>query len=138
MMLLDTHIWLRWLPGSEQSLPDTVRHTIRIGGPLMISAISVWEALYLARAGRVALGFPWEEWLSLATLGANVEVIPISQDIASRAAHLPLHHRDPADRFIIATALVLDTRIISLDEKFPLYAELAGRLFPQIDDQAMR
>ena len=49
---------------------------------------------------------------------------------AARAAHLPLHHRDPADRFIIATALELDARIISLDEKFPLYEALAGRLFP--------
>jgi PIN domain nuclease of toxin-antitoxin system len=86
MMLLVTHIGLRWLPGSEQSLPDTVRNTIRTGGQLMVSAISVWEALYLARAGRVALGFPWEEWLSLATLGANVEVMPISQEIASCAA----------------------------------------------------
>ena len=130
MMVLDTHIWLRWLPGSEQALPHSVRHAIRGGGRLMVSAVSVWEALYLARAGRVALGFPWEEWLPLATQAARIEVVPISQTIAARAAHLPLHHRDPADRFIIATALELDARIISLDEKFPLYEALAGRLFP--------
>ncbi|MCX7111795.1 MAG: type II toxin-antitoxin system VapC family toxin [Candidatus Methylumidiphilus sp.] len=129
MTLLDTHVWLRWLPGSEQLLPDTVRQTIRTGGQLMISAVSVWEALYLARAGRLDLGFPWEEWLSKATSGAKVEVISISTGIAACAAHLPLHHRDPADRFIIATALELDVQLISLDDKFPLYEELAGRLF---------
>ena len=129
MTLLDTHVWLRWLPGSEQALPDNVRQAIRTGGQLMISAVSVWEALYLARAGRLDLGFPWEVWLHKATFDAKVEVISISKDIAARSAHLPLHHRDPADRFIIATALELDTQLISLDEKFPLYEELAGHLF---------
>ncbi|PZN84129.1 MAG: VapC toxin family PIN domain ribonuclease [Candidatus Methylumidiphilus alinenensis] len=99
------------------------------GGQLMISAISVWEALYLARAGRLDLGFPREVWLHKATFDAKVEVVSISKGIAARAAQLPLHHRDPADRFIIATALELDTRLISLDEKFPLYEELAGHLF---------
>jgi PIN domain nuclease of toxin-antitoxin system len=39
-----------------------------------------------------------------------------------------LHHRDPADRFIIATAVVLGMRLLSFDEKFPQYEELAGRL----------
>ena len=66
MTLLDTRVWLRWLPGSEQALPDAVRQAIRIVDQLMISAVSVWEALYLARAGRLDLGFPWEELLSTA------------------------------------------------------------------------
>jgi PIN domain nuclease of toxin-antitoxin system len=86
MTLLDTHVWLRWLPGSDQALPDTVRQAIRTGGQLMISAVSVWEALYLARAGRLDLGFPWEVWLHKATFNAKVEVISISKGIAARAA----------------------------------------------------
>lgn len=130
MMLLDTHIWLRWLPGAEESLPENLARIIRIGGPLAISAVSVWEAAYLARAGRVDLGLPWDEWLVTATARAKIEVIPVSGVIAARAAHLPLHHRDPADRFIIATAFECDTQLISLDSRFPHYEELAGRLLP--------
>lgn len=128
MILLDTHVWVRWLPGAKESLPENVNRIIRTGGQLAVSAVSVWEAAYLARAGRVDLGTSWDEWLILATTQARVEVIPLSGIIAARAAHLPPHHRDPADRFIIATVLECDISLVSLDSKFPLYEELAGRL----------
>ena len=52
----------------------------------------------------------------------------VSPDIASRAVDLAEHHGDPQDRIIIATTLSFDEKLISADSKFPLYAELAGRL----------
>lgn len=129
MMVLDTHVWLRWLPGID-SLPQPVALGIRHGGRLAVSAVSVWEAAYLLRGGRIVLDLPWDEWLIGATVKAGVDVIPVSGGIAARAAQLPLHHRNPADRFIIATALEMDARLVSLDSKFPLYQELSGRLEP--------
>lgn len=128
MMLLDTHIWLRWLSGPEIPLPKKVLDTVQTGGLLAVSAVSVWEAAYLVRAGRVDLGMLWEEWLPLATTRAHVEVIPLSEAIAVRAAFLPLFHRDPADRFIMSTALEHNMQLLSLDAKFPLYQELIGHL----------
>jgi len=41
---------------------------------------------------------------------------------------LPPHHRDPHDRLIIATALLENAQLMSLDAQFPAYQELAGRL----------
>lgn len=128
MILLDTHIWLRWLSGPEIPLPKRVLETIQTGGSLAVSAVSVWEAAYLSRAGKVDLGMSWEEWLPLATTRARVEVIPLSEAIAVRAAFLPLYHRDPADRFIISTALEHNIRLLSFDAKFPLYQKLIGHL----------
>ncbi|EAW33944.1 PIN domain-containing protein [Lyngbya sp. PCC 8106] len=54
----------------------------------------------------------------------------IDRDIAIKASQLPEHHRDPADRIIIATALIYDASLVSLDSMFPQYAELKGRLLP--------
>ena len=70
----------------------------------------------------------WEDWLQIALHEAGVDVEPMTESIASRAAWLPIHHRDPADRFIIATAIETDSRLVSLDATFPLYTELAGGL----------
>jgi PIN domain nuclease of toxin-antitoxin system len=71
---------------------------------------------------------PVEEWLRDALSPAGVESLPVSWVIAFRSAQLPEHHRDPADRIIIATTLAYDARLASLDSAFPNYEELAGRL----------
>ncbi|MGY6275590.1 PIN domain-containing protein [Methylomonas sp. MgM2] len=54
--------------------------------------------------------------------------IPLNRSISIIAANLPEHHRDPADRFIIATAIESNARLMSLDSHFPNYLELAGKL----------
>lgn len=128
MILLDTHIWLRWLEPGDSPLPQRLVDIIETTESTAVASVSVWEAAYLAQANRVELAAPWEEWLTMATTRANIEVVALSGAIAARAAHLPLHHRDPADRFIIATALELGASLVSLDARFPLYQDLAGRL----------
>ena len=59
-----------------------------------------------------------------ALTGSGIDVIPIEQNIAKIAAQLPEHHKDPADRIIIATAIYHQATLLSLDTKFPLYTEL--------------
>ena len=49
-------------------------------------------------------------------------------DIAQAAAALSDVHRDPADRFIIATALVTGSRLLTLDTTIRAYPEVAHRL----------
>ena len=128
MMLLDTHVWLRWLGVGNAPLPAPLVDLIEETEAATISAVSVWEAAWLVRGGKLDLRSPWEHWLDLAVRQAGIRVEPVTAAIASRAAWLDIHHHDPADRFIIATALELDCRLLSLDAKFPLYEELAGRL----------
>lgn len=59
-----------------------------------------------------------------------MECIDVTCRIAEVSVGLPDHHKDPADRIIIATTLVHDARLASLDQTFPDYPELPGRLIP--------
>ena len=127
-MVLDTHIWLRWLAVSSQPLPAAIVDCVEQTETVIISAISFWEAAQLHKRGRINLGMDWVEWVSLVVTGANIIVLPITETIAARAAFLPEHHRDPADRLIIATAVEYRLPLLSFDERFVHYQELNGLL----------
>lgn len=55
-------------------------------------------------------------------------MIPLDASIAAAAAGLSDIHRDPADRFIMATALASGRRLVTLDSVIPTYPELAGHM----------
>ena len=77
---------------------------------------------------RIELIGKLDDWLHGALVGANIVCLAVTETIAIQSARLDLHHRDPADRFIIATAVVNDCSVMSFDEKFLLYPDLATRL----------
>ncbi len=128
MIVLDTHIWVRWVVEGEDSLPEAISGAIREEPRVAISAISCMEVLRLCKAGRLILPIDASAWISAALAPAGIESLEMTCEISSRAVLLPDHHKDPADRVIIATALVHDARLSSLDDKFPLYQEIHGRL----------
>ncbi len=131
MILLDTHIWIRWIL-NDNPLPQTIIDIIESSdAELAVSAISTWELVLLKKRKRIELPLPVDEWLEEALLGSGVQSLPISSEIAFLAGSLPVHHKDPADRIIIATSIVNDTQLISFDTAFPLYSELEGRLIAE-------
>ena len=133
MILLDTHIWVRWLEPADP-LPGSLTARIEDADRVGVSAISCWEVTMLAARGRISLPLPLSEWIDEATWGSGVEIVPIHCETARMAAALPQHHRDPADRLIIATAHLLDAMLISLDGRFPDYfsaAQGSGRLIQE-------
>ena len=73
-----------------------------------------------------------DEWLKEALSGSFVKSLPISSNIAYLAGILPEHHKDPADRMIIATSIVHDMQLISFDSAFSRYTELKGRLISDL------
>jgi len=119
-LLLDTHIWVRWL-SLDQSLDKELVREIEEADRLAISAVSCWEVAYLAKKKRIELPIALADWMVAALEGSGVEVINLSSNIAVKAAGLPDIHRDPADRFIIATALESSFRVVSFDECFKQY-----------------
>ena len=128
MILLDTHIWVRWVDPQANPLPSGILDCIETAEQLAVSAITCWEVAWLARRGRLQLRLSLLDWLDQALQGSDVICIPLDRPIAVRAASLPKHHRDPADRFIIATAIERQTQLISLDSAFSAYLELADKL----------
>ncbi len=130
MILLDTHIWLRWLLPTDPlsvKLVDKIEHAEVV----FVSAISCWETVMLVQKRRIVLNQPVEQWLTEASTHSGVEVLPITCQISRVAATLPEHHKDPADRLIIATALCHDLKLISLDRMFSGYQELTERLIAE-------
>jgi PIN domain nuclease of toxin-antitoxin system len=129
MMVLDTHVWIRWVDPTNRPLPAELVERIETSDQLAISAISCWELAMLVRRGRVQVSLPLEQWIDIALSGSGVTCLPVERQIASCAANLPEHHRDPADRLIIATAITANAALASLDDAFSQYAELSGKLF---------
>lgn len=128
MIVLDTHIWLWWVNGDIALLGDIRASQIEQCDFVAISAISCFEVAWLTRHGRIELSCDQEQWFEKALTGSDVNLLPITPQIACMAAHLPEHHSDPQDRIIIATALAHSAKLMSSDRKFPLYVELADRL----------
>lgn len=123
MILMDTHIWLRWLLPDEP-LPQNLIDLIETADALAVSAISCWAVVLLEGFRRIALPLPIDQWLKEALRGSDVQVLPVSAAVAQLVGQLPYHHKDPADRFIIATAIVSKIKLISLDGQFPAYSGL--------------
>lgn len=114
-LLLDTHIWL-WSLIAPQRLSPEVREAItRPGRTLWLSAISAWEAHLLAERGRIQVDSSPRVFVQQALRSAPIQEAPLTADIAVASRSVALPHRDPADRFIVATALVRGLVLVTAD-----------------------
>jgi len=122
MILLDTHIWVRWLISNDvgSSISDLIEKSDKVA----VSAISCWEVVYLVKRGRMEIPISLENWLKAALDRSGVFCLPVDRDIAVLSARLPDYHRDPADRIIIATSITHELPLISFDGEFHKYSEL--------------
>ncbi len=128
MIILDTHVWLWWVNEDLAQLKASWREQIEQADEVGVSAISLFEVSWLERHQRISLPCPRTEWFEKALTGSEIQLVPITPDIASQAVDLYEHHSDPQDRIIIATALTHNALLLSADGKFKLYTELHGRL----------
>ena len=113
-LLLDTHIWF-WLVSDISRIGKRTRHELtNPANELWLSPISTWELLTLNARGRVRFSGDTDSWLARATRGINEA--PLTHDIAKAATKIQMH-KDPADRFLGATAQVLDLTLVTADER---------------------
>jgi PIN domain nuclease of toxin-antitoxin system len=113
--LLDTHIWLWSLLDPDRLKPRVLGALGRQDGRLWLSPISVWELTVLVERERVELFMETEKWVAQAVQVAGLHEAPITQEIALETRRVRLPHQDPADRFLAATARVLDLTLITAD-----------------------
>jgi PIN domain nuclease of toxin-antitoxin system len=127
MIVLDTHVWLWWI-NQDSKLKTTWLEHINHADQVGVSAISLFEVSWLDQHNRIQLPKPRNEWFDKALAGSDIQLIPITPEIASQAVDLPEHHSDPQDRIIIATALIHNALLLSADGKFKFYTELENKL----------
>lgn len=115
-LLLDTHVWL-WSLTQPDRLSRRARNAIaRRRGELWLSPISSWELLVLAERGRVKLDDEPRRWLREALLRSPVREAALGHEVALRSREVALPHQDPADRFLVATALVYELTLVTADD----------------------
>ena len=128
-MILDTHTLL-WLDRNDSKLGAMARLQIEAdwrAGLLVVSAISFWEATMLAERDRISLPTSPERWRAN-WLRAGLVEIPIDGRIALQSCQLTNFHRDPADRFIVATALDRNLPLMTADKKILEWEGTLNRL----------
>jgi PIN domain nuclease of toxin-antitoxin system len=114
-LLLDTHIWV-W------SALDRGRISARLTGilenpdnELWLSPISLWEVLTLCQKQRLALHPNPQAWITHVLDTVPMREAQITYQVAQETARVQLPHRDPADRFLVATARVFDLTLVTAD-----------------------
>ncbi len=113
-LLLDTHIWL-WALHDPTRLSHRVRDVLRTpANELWLSPASTWEALLLNAKGKIRLPANLADWLTAAT--APMREAPLTHEIVLIAKQLPLPQCDSADRFLAATAQLMDLTLVTADD----------------------
>lgn len=125
-ILMDTHVFY-WYINGDDKLPKSVREELDNADKLLVSAITCYELSWLIKKGKITLALPYPKWFELVQQ-TDIEFVDVTPNIAHIATNLENHHTDPMDRIIIATALMLDCHLVSMDTKFPLYDELKNKL----------
>ena len=118
MIVLDTHA-LVWADNADSKLGRKARALIDrswANGEVAVSSIAFWEVGLLQARRRLKLPMSIREWRG-AVLAAGVIELPLDGAVAVRALDLAGLHEDPADRFIVATALVHDAALMTADER---------------------
>jgi PIN domain nuclease of toxin-antitoxin system len=121
-LLLDTHALLWFIVGST-NLSTKARALIEDeDNPLFISVASLWEMAIKISLGKLTLTQPFESLIAEQLSINSIELMDIKIDHVGQVARLPLHHRDPFDRLLVAQAIVEQMPIVSADAAFDLYS----------------
>ena len=119
-LLVDTHAFL-WFMAGDQQLSARARRAIeRTDGGWWHSAASIWEMAIKSSLGRLSLPVPAEDYIA-GKIQQGLRVLPVDWPHAAAVERLPLHHRDPFDRLIVAQAQRERLAVVTKDAAFRTY-----------------
>jgi PIN domain nuclease of toxin-antitoxin system len=115
--LLDTHIWI-WSQLEPWRISfDVTRALNDPRSELWLSPISIWELIVHVEKKRIQLNDDVFEWIAKSKHDLSLREAPLSSAIAQEIRFVPLAHRDPADRFLVATAKALGLTLVTADRR---------------------
>lgn len=114
-ILIDTHVFL-WAAGVGGRLSGSAEKLLREPGqPIFLSAASAWEIAIKWSRGRLDLPASPAEVINNVVAAAGITQLSITLKDASAVAHLPLHHKDPFDRLLVAQARMHGLQLMTAD-----------------------
>lgn len=119
-LLLDTHIFL-WLTTDDRRLRAPARQLLTSASEIFISSVSIWEIAIKSRISKIKAD-PDDAILEMKTCGFH-ELL-VSPVHAAGVAKLPMHHRDPFDRLLIAQAIAEHLQLVTADPRLGAYSGL--------------
>ena len=132
-LLLDTHIWV-WSVSAPENLSPKVRKALQApDNVLWLSPISVWEATLLFQRGRLISDSGPDEAVREMLRIVPQRIAPLTHEVAIASCTIRLAHRDPADRFLAATAKVHELTLVTADKRL-----LASREYATLENSVRR
>jgi len=123
-LLIDTQCWLWWFAQPERLSEKTIAHIADETNEVWLSVASVWEIGIKVAIGKLPLPEPIDSYISSRMVQLKARSLEITATHALRAAALPLHHRDPFDRMLIAQAQLDNLTLVSTDIMFRQYNDV--------------
>lgn len=119
--LVDTHCWL-WLQTSPDRLaPELVSQLEDPDNELLLSAASSWEIAIKYALGKLPLPEPPVRYVPRRMTASGSRGLAIEHAHSLRVAELPMHHRDPFDRLLVAQAQIEKLTLLTVDRQFEKY-----------------
>ncbi|MBF2085223.1 type II toxin-antitoxin system VapC family toxin [Thermoleptolyngbya sp. C42_A2020_037] len=118
-MLLDTHVLL-WFLEDDPKLPPQIKQMIEVSNDVFVSIIALWEVAIKLSIRKLELRFEFQKLTDFLT-DLDIKILTISFEDIKRYVDLPLYHRDPFDRILIAQSINHAMSIVSADPAFDAY-----------------
>ena len=115
--LLDTHIWL-WMLREPHKLSSLVHQTLHEpSNERYLSPISIWEVTVLLEKKRTTMHEDFAVWFARTSEDVELIEAALNWEIAHDMRYILPNHKDPADRFLAATAVAYDLTLVTADQK---------------------
>lgn len=121
-ILLDTHTFLWWNEASPRLSKKALVLLSDPANTLLLSVVSAWELVLKTQTGKMRLSESPSVYVPTRMAHYAMEPLPVTLAHALACESLPLHHRDPFDRLLIAQATIEGVPIVTADPEFRRYS----------------
>ncbi|HMW03331.1 MAG: type II toxin-antitoxin system VapC family toxin [Blastocatellia bacterium] len=119
--VIDTHTFL-WLTSGDPQLSQTALDLLQDAeSEIWLSEVSLWEIAIKMNIGKLTLSDAFEIFIAEQTAAYRIDILDVTVAHLSKLISLPLHHRDPFDRLLVAQALAENLPFVSIDAKLDAY-----------------
>lgn len=120
-ILIDTHIFI-WLTDSSHLLSNSAKELLSDpNNSQVLSVASLWEMQIKLAIGKLPLRLPLADLVREQQEKNGFEILPITLNHVLALETLPMHHKDPFDRLLIAQAQAENLPLLSADAVFEQY-----------------